>query len=368
MSETPPRTLMVMAGGTGGHVFPGLAVAHRMRAWGWRVVWLGNPGGMEASLVPKHGIPMEYVRFGGLRGKGLKTFIALPLNLLRACAESRRALRRVQPDVVLGMGGYITFPAGIMTALARRPLVLHEQNSVAGLANKVLARLARRVLVAFPGALPNAEWTGNPLRDALTHAGQPKSRYAARSGRLNLLVVGGSLGAAALNEVVPRALALLAPEARPLVLHQAGAKHIDALAENYEAAGLAPGDDVRLVPFIDDMAAAYAQADLVICRSGAMTVAEIAAVGVASLFVPFPHAVDDHQTTNAQFLSEQGAAVLMQQRDLSPQLLADWLRAQTRETLAEMAQRARALAKPEATDRVAQVCAAVALARQKGKQ
>jgi UDP-N-acetylglucosamine--N-acetylmuramyl-(pentapeptide) pyrophosphoryl-undecaprenol N-acetylglucosamine transferase len=368
MSETPQRTLMVMAGGTGGHVFPGLAVAHRMRAWGWRVVWLGNPGGMEASLVPKHGIPMEYVRFGGVRGKGLKTFIALPLNLLRACVESRRALRRVQPDVVLGMGGYITFPAGVMTALARRPLVLHEQNSVAGLANKVLARLARRVLVAFPGALPNAEWTGNPLRDALTHAGEPKSRYEQRSGRLNLLVVGGSLGAAALNEVVPRALARLAPEVRPRVVHQAGAKHMDALADNYQAAGLAPGDDVRLVPFIDDMAAAYAQADLVICRSGAMTVAEIAAVGVAALFVPFPYAVDDHQTTNAEFLSNEGAAVLVQQRDLSPELLADWLRGQTRETLAEMAQRARALAKPEATDRVAQVCAAVALSRQKGKQ
>ena len=368
MSATPQRTLMVMAGGTGGHVFPGLAVAHRMRAWGWRVVWLGNPAGMEASLVPKHGIPMEYVRFGGLRGKGLKTRLTLPVNLLRACLESRRALRRVQPDVVLGMGGYITFPAGVMTALSRRPLVLHEQNSVAGLANKVLAKIARRVLVAFPDVLPNAEWTGNPLRDALTHAAEPKARYAGRSGRLNLLVVGGSLGAAALNEVVPRALALFAPAARPRVVHQAGAKHIDALVANYAAAGLAPGEDLQLVPFIDDMAAAYADADLVICRSGAMTVAEIAAAGVAALFVPFPFAVDDHQTTNAQFLSERGAAVLVQQRDLSPEVLADWLRGETRETLAEMAVRARALAKPEATDRVAQVCAAVALARQEGKQ
>jgi UDP-N-acetylglucosamine--N-acetylmuramyl-(pentapeptide) pyrophosphoryl-undecaprenol N-acetylglucosamine transferase len=368
MSTTPQRTLMVMAGGTGGHVFPGLAVAHRMRAWGWRVVWLGNPAGMEASLVPKHGIPMEFVRFGGLRGKGVRTKLALPLNLLRACLESRQALKRVKPDVVLGMGGYITFPAGVMTALSGRPLVLHEQNSIAGLANKVLAKLARRVLVAFPNALPDAEWTGNPIREELARALAPKERYAARSGPLNVLVVGGSLGAAALNEVVPRAVALLASNERPRIVHQAGAKHIDALRANYEAADLQPGDDVQLVPFIDDMAKAYEAADLVICRSGAMTVAEIAAVGVAALFVPFPYAVDDHQTTNAQFLSEQGGAVLVQQRDLSAENLSDWLRSQTRETLAEMAERSRALAKPDATDRVAQVCAAVALARQEGKK
>ncbi|WP_206951050.1 undecaprenyldiphospho-muramoylpentapeptide beta-N-acetylglucosaminyltransferase [Trinickia acidisoli] len=368
MSATPQRTLMVMAGGTGGHVFPGLAVAHRMRAWGWRVVWLGNPSGMEASLVPKHGVPIEYVRFGGLRGKGLKTKLMLPLNLLRACLESLRVLRRVRPDVVLGMGGYITFPAGVMTALTGRPLVLHEQNSVAGLANKVLAKLARRVLVAFPDTLPGAEWTGNPLRDELCHASEPTSRYASRTGALRVLVVGGSLGAAALNECVPRALALLAPDERPHVIHQAGAKHIDALRGNYAQAGFAPGESLSLVPFIDDMAAAYGDADLVICRSGAMTVAEVAAVGVAALFVPFPYAVDDHQSTNAEFLASQEAAVLVQQRDLSPENLADWLRSQTRETLAEMAERARLLAKPEATDRVAQICAAVALARQEGKQ
>jgi UDP-N-acetylglucosamine--N-acetylmuramyl-(pentapeptide) pyrophosphoryl-undecaprenol N-acetylglucosamine transferase len=358
---------MVMAGGTGGHVFPGLAVAHRMRAWGWRVVWLGNPSGMEASLVPKHGLPIEYVRFGGLRGKGLKTKLMLPLNLLRACMESARVLKRVQPDVVLGMGGYITFPAGVMTALTGRPLVLHEQNSVAGLANKVLAKLARRVLVAFPDTLPGAEWTGNPLRDELCHAQEPKARYASRTGPLRVLVVGGSLGAAALNECVPRALAQLAPEERPHVTHQAGAKHIEALRANYAQAGFEPGEALRLVPFIDDMAAAYGDADLVICRSGAMTVAEVAAVGVAALFVPFPYAVDDHQSTNADFLASQSAAVLVQQRDLSPENLADWLRSQTRETLADMAERARLLAKPDATDRVAQVCAAVALARQQGK-
>ncbi|AME23039.1 undecaprenyldiphospho-muramoylpentapeptide beta-N-acetylglucosaminyltransferase [Burkholderia sp. PAMC 26561] len=357
-------TLMVMAGGTGGHVFPGLAVAHWMQARGWRVVWLGNAAGMEATLVPKHGIAMEYVRFGGVRGKGLKTKLMLPVNLLRACSQSLRALRSVKPDVVLGMGGYITFPAGLMSKLSGTPLVLHEQNSIAGLANKVLAHIAKRVLVAFPNALPNAEWTGNPVRAELAETLSPKERYAARNvkpdARLNVLVVGGSLGAAALNETVPKALALLDPAARPHVVHQAGAKHIDALKANYAAAGLTSDEDVQLVPFIDDMASAYAAADLVICRSGAMTVSEIAAVGVAALFVPFPFAVDDHQTTNAAFLANEGAAHLIQQRDLSAEKLAGWLRDQTRETLSQMAVKARALAKPDATERVGRVCADVA--------
>ena len=368
MTLTQQRTLMVMAGGTGGHVFPGLAVAHLMQAWGWRVVWLGNPTGMEATLVPKHGVPIEFVRFGGLRGKGIKTKLMLPVNLLRACSESLSVLRRVKPDVVLGMGGYITFPAGVMTWLSGRSLVLHEQNSIAGLANKVLAKLAKRVLVAFPDALPNAEWTGNPIREELARVPAPEGRYASRSGPLNVLVVGGSLGAAGLNEVVPKALARLAPNERPRIVHQAGAKHIEAARANYAAAGIqagiqngsAAGDDVQLMPFIDDMTSAYANADLVICRSGAMTVAEIAAVGVAAFFVPFPFAVDDHQTTNAAFLAKNGAAVVVQQRDLSAEKLADWLRGQTRETLVEMAKRSRLLAKPDATEQVAQICATVA--------
>jgi UDP-N-acetylglucosamine--N-acetylmuramyl-(pentapeptide) pyrophosphoryl-undecaprenol N-acetylglucosamine transferase len=361
---TDPRTLMVMAGGTGGHVFPGLAVAHLMQAWGWRVVWLGNPAGMEATLVPKHGIPMEFVRFGGLRGKGIKTKLMLPVNLLRACSESLAVLRRVKPDVVLGMGGYITFPAGVMTWLSGRSLVLHEQNSIAGLANKVLAKLAKRVLVAFPDALPDAEWTGNPIREELARVPAPEARYASRSGPLNVLVVGGSLGAAGLNEVVPNALARLAVHERPRIVHQAGAKHIDAARANYAAAGIQVGntsaDDVQVLPFIDDMTSAYANADLVICRSGAMTVAEIAVVGVAAFFVPFPFAVDDHQTTNAAFLAGNGAAVVVQQRDLTAEQLADWLRGQSRATLAEMAKRSRSLAKPDATEQVAQICATVA--------
>jgi UDP-N-acetylglucosamine--N-acetylmuramyl-(pentapeptide) pyrophosphoryl-undecaprenol N-acetylglucosamine transferase len=354
---TGARTLMVMAGGTGGHVFPGLAVAHRMASRGWRVVWLGNPAGMEATLVPRHGISIEYVQFGGVRGKGLSTKLALPLNLLRACLQSRRVLQRVRPDVVLGMGGYITFPAGLMAALMRRPLVLHEQNSIAGLANRVLARLARRVLVAFPGALPGGDWTGNPIRDELTGLPEPAARYAARQGRLRVLVVGGSLGAAALNEVVPRALALL-PQDRPVqVVHQAGARHLDALRAHYAAAGLVEGAHVRLLPFIDDMAAAYADADLVICRSGAMTVAEIAAVGVAAVFVPFPFAVDDHQTTNARFLSERDAAWLIQQNELDAARLSGLIAGANRDKLAAVAQRARALAKPDATEQVARACA-----------
>lgn len=397
-------TLLVMAGGTGGHVFPGLAVAHAMRAEGWRVVWLGNATGMEATLVPQHGIPMAFVRFGGLRGKGLRTKLMLPLNLLRACADSLRILRRVKPDVVLGMGGYITFPAGIMTALSGRALVMHEQNSVAGLANKVLAKFARRVLVAFPGALPKGEWTGNPIREEVINVAPPAQRYAARRGPLRLLVVGGSLGAAALNETVPKALAQLPAHLRPHVVHQAGAKHMDALRAHYAAAGLtatvvstapaaaptattatalntppaaasnatsiptAPSleavdpTSIELVPFIDDIATAYAQADVVICRAGAMTIAEVAAVGVAALFVPFPFAVDDHQTGNAAFLADQGAAVLIQQRDLDATRLANWLAGLTRATLAEMAEKARALAKPDATAQVARVCMAAAAA------
>ncbi|GAB7541857.1 undecaprenyldiphospho-muramoylpentapeptide beta-N-acetylglucosaminyltransferase [Cupriavidus sp. CuC1] len=353
---TAPRTLLVMAGGTGGHVFPGLAVARALREQGWRVVWLGNRTGMEATLVPKYDIPMEFIQFGGLRGKGPLTMLLLPLNLLRAFWQSLQALRRVRPDVVLGMGGYITFPAGMMASLLGRPLVLHEQNSIAGLANKVLAKVADRVLCAFPNALPDSEWTGNPVRDEVAHMPAPEARYDSRTGPLRLLVVGGSLGAAALNEVVPKALALLPQDERPLVKHQAGAKQIDALRANYQAAGVA----AETLPFIDDMAAAYAQADLVICRAGAMTVSEVAAAGVAALFVPFPHAVDDHQTTNAQFLSAQDAALLVQQNELTASGLAQTLASLSRPRLREMAHQARGLAKPDATRRVAEICSQMA--------
>ena len=350
------KTILVMAGGTGGHVFPGLAVADYLHARGWRVVWMGNPEGMEAKLVPARGYEMAWVRFAALRGKGLLRKLLLPVNLLRAFGQSLGALSRVKPNVVLGMGGYVTFPGGMMAALTGRPLVVHEQNSVAGLANRVLAGVADRILSGFPGVLRQGEWAGNPVRTEIAALPLPAQRYAGRSGPLDVLVVGGSLGARALNEAVPRALALLQPGERPRVTHQSGAKQIDDLRAAYAAAGM----EAQLLPFIDDMAARYAAADLVVCRAGALTIAELAAAGVASVLVPFPLAVDDHQTGNARFLSEAGAAILLPQRELTPEKLAALLRELTREKLAAMAEKARALAKPEATRAVAEVCMEVA--------
>jgi UDP-N-acetylglucosamine--N-acetylmuramyl-(pentapeptide) pyrophosphoryl-undecaprenol N-acetylglucosamine transferase len=343
---------MVMAGGTGGHVFPGLAVAEHLRDAGWKVVWMGNPEGMEARLVPARGYDMAWVRFGALRGKGLLRVALLPLNLLRGFWQAFRELGRFRPGVVLGMGGYISFPGGMMSALRGIPLLVHEQNSVAGLANRVLARLADRVLTGFPGALPGAQWSGNPVRSDIAAIAGPAQRYGERQGPLSVLVVGGSLGAKVLNDTVPQALALLAPAQRPRVTHQAGANNVEALRAAYAQAGI----EAELLPFIDDMAPRYAAADLVICRAGALTVAELAAAGVASVLVPFPHAVDDHQTANARFLSESGAAVLLPQGELSPERLAGLVRGLSREQLMEMALKARALAKPEATRIVAQAC------------
>jgi UDP-N-acetylglucosamine--N-acetylmuramyl-(pentapeptide) pyrophosphoryl-undecaprenol N-acetylglucosamine transferase len=346
------RTIMIMAGGTGGHVFPALAVAEYLSARGWRVVWLGARTGMEASLVPKHGYDMAWVRFSGLRGKGLLRVLALPANLLIAFWQSARAILARRPDVVLGMGGYISFPGGMMASLFKRPLAIHEQNSVAGLANKVLARLADRLLQAFPGALPGAEVCGNPVRREIVALAPPRARFGKRAGRLKLLVVGGSLGARALNETVPQALALLPEEARPEVTHQAGAQHLADLRQAYAAAGVR----AEVLAFIDDIAGRYGEADIVICRAGALTVAELACAGVASILVPFPHAVDDHQTGNAKFLSGHGAAILLPQTELSAERLAGLLRGLTRERLLDMAEKARALGKPDATEAVARAC------------
>lgn len=345
-------TLLVMAGGTGGHIFPGLAVADRLRKDGWKIVWLGNASGMEFKLVPAKGIPFEAIQFGGLRGKGLKTKLLLPYNLLRAFAQSVSILRRIKPSVVLGMGGYVTFPAGLATRIMGRPLVLHEQNSIAGLANRILAKFADRKLCAFPGALPSAEWVGNPLRADLLKLPSPAERYAGRSGNLHLLIVGGSLGAQALNQVLPEALALIPESLRPIVFHQSGAKNEIDLRTRYEANGVV----ARVEAFIDDMALAYAEADVVICRAGAMTVAELSASGVASCLVPFPYAVDDHQTFNAKFLADAQAAVLMPQAQLTAEKLSNWLLSLTRIQLQEMAEKALACAKPQATERVAEVC------------
>jgi UDP-N-acetylglucosamine--N-acetylmuramyl-(pentapeptide) pyrophosphoryl-undecaprenol N-acetylglucosamine transferase len=350
--RTMARTLMIMAGGTGGHVFPGLAVAERVRGAGWTIIWLGSRAGMEATLVPRHGYAMAWVDFSGLRGKGVIAFALLPLRLLRAFGQSLRALFVHRPDVVLGLGGYQSFPGGMMAVLLGRPLVIHEQNSVAGLANRVLAGVADRVLAGFPGALGKARVVGNPVRPEIGALPAPEARYAARAGELRLLVVGGSLGAQALNETVPAALARIAAERRPRVRHQSGAQHIAALERAYREAGV--GADC--VAFIEDMAAAYAEADLVICRAGALTVAELAAAGVASVLVPFPHAVDDHQSANARYLADAGAAMLIPQSELSPERLARLVGELSRERLRDMAVKARALAKPDATEQVARQC------------
>ncbi|CAB1370239.1 undecaprenyldiphospho-muramoylpentapeptide beta-N-acetylglucosaminyltransferase [Denitratisoma oestradiolicum] len=345
------KTILVMAGGTGGHIMPGLAVADHLRSLGWRVVWMGNPEGMEARLIPERGFETAWVRFSALRGKGLLRKLLLPLNLLFACFQAWREMRRVQPDVVLGLGGYITFPGGLVAALTGRPLVLHEQNSVAGLANRVLARLAKRVLTGFPGVLRGGEWVGNPVRPEISHLPAPDERLAGREGPLRLLVLGGSLGAQVLNRTLPAGLARISTEERPEVWHQSGEKHIEDLRACYAEAGV----EARLAPFIADMAEAYAWADLVVCRAGALTVAELAAAGVASVLVPFPHAVDDHQTANALFLSQAGAAVLLPQEELQPETLS-LLRNYSRPQLLEMARRARDMAKPDATVTVARVC------------
>ena len=346
------RTALVMAGGTGGHIFPGLALAEALRERGWQVHWLGTPGSMEERLVPPRGFAFEAIDFSGVRGKGLKTLLALPLRLARACLQARAVVRRLQPDVVIGLGGYVTFPGGIAARLARKPLLLHEQNSVPGMANKLLSRLATRVYTAFPNVLPDAQWVGNPMRRAFTRQPRPERRFAWRQGPLRLLVVGGSLGAKALNDIVPQALAWIHEQDRPIVTHQSGESQIEALRRSYAAAGV----EATLTPFIEDTAAAFAEADLVLCRAGASTVTEIAAVGAAAVFVPFPHAVDDHQTTNAQYLVKVGGGWLVQQADLTAHGLAEMLQNMKRQDLLAKAQKARTMRKINATRDIVAAC------------
>ena len=346
-----------MAGGTGGHIFPGLAVAEALRERGWRVHWLGGRGSaghpsMESQLVPPRGFAFETIDFSGVRGKGPVTLALLPVRLLKAFWQSVQVIRRVKPDVVLGLGGYISFPAGMMSVLLGKTLILHEQNSVAGMVNRLLASVADRVFTAFPGVLEKAEWVGNPLRPAFTRQPDPAVRFAGRSGPLRLLVVGGSLGAAALNELVPKAVALIPAAARPRVIHQSGARQIEALRANYQAAGV----QAELTPFIEDTAQAFADADLIICRAGASTVTEIAAVGAAALFVPFPSAVDDHQTVNAQFLVAQGGGWLAKQSDLTSEKLAIMLQKTERTALVQCALQAKKMQKIDSTAHLVAAC------------
>lgn len=343
------RTLLVMAGGTGGHIFPALAVANALRDKGWDVVWLGAAGAMETRVVPQHGIDLVTLQITGVRGKGWLKKLVQPWVQLKAIYRALDLIFRRRPDVAVGFGGFTGFPGGVAMRLCWLPLVIHEQNSVAGLTNKVLAKIANRVLFAFPSAFPGREGCiGNPIRPELQQVALPAARFAGRTGPLKVLVVGGSLGAQVFNEEVPKALALLAPDQRPHVIHQAGEKHIDALRANYAAAGVT----AECVAFIADMANAYAEADLVLCRAGALTVSELASVGAAAILVPFPHAVDDHQTGNARYLSAQDAGILLPQQELNAAKLADWFSRLDRGACQQMAERARALAQPDATAKV----------------
>ena len=346
------KTALVMAGGTGGHIFPGLAVAEALREQGWRVHWLGGPQSMESRLVPPRGFTFEQIDFSGVRGKGWVTLALLPLRLLKAFWQSIRVIRRVSPDVVVGLGGYITFPAGMMAVLLGKPLILHEQNSIAGMANKILAGVADRVFTTFPGVFAKGAWIGNPLRKEFLSQMPPEQRFAERSGRMKLLVVGGSLGAKALNDVIPKALAAMPVGDRPQVTHQGGEKQIELLRANYAAAGV----EAELTPFIADTARAFADADVVICRAGASTVSEIAAVGAAAIFVPFPFAVDDHQTTNAKFLSDQGAATLVPQTELTAERIVHLLSKYERLAQHLCRLKAYSLRKIDATGQVVQAC------------
>ncbi len=347
---TTPK-IIIMAGGTGGHIMPGLAVAKALQARGWQVLWLGNPDRMEGKLVPAQNIEILPLYFNGVRGKGLLTLIKLPFTLLGALFQVRKIFRQQQPNIVLGMGGYVAFPGGVMAWFSRIPLIVHEQNAVAGTANRLLAKLAKRTLTGFPGALPEAVMVGNPVRSELVALGDAATRYAIRTGSLKILVLGGSQGAASINQLVPQAIAKLKPGAYE-ICHQSGAKHLQTVQQIYKDLGI----EAEIKPFIDDMAQALSNADLVICRAGAMTVAEVAAVGVAALFIPLPTAIDDHQTANARYLSECGGGWLMPQVELTADKLIQWLANINREQLAQVALHAQDHASLNATQLIAEAC------------
>jgi UDP-N-acetylglucosamine--N-acetylmuramyl-(pentapeptide) pyrophosphoryl-undecaprenol N-acetylglucosamine transferase len=351
------RPILIMAGGTGGHVFPALALARLLREQSTDVIWLGTERGLESRIIPAEGIPIEKLSIGGLRGKGALTWLAAPFRLSRALWQALAVMRRHQPSVVVGLGGFVTGPGGVAAWLTRCPLVIHEQNAVAGFTNRCLAHLARQVLEAFPGSFGHdvhARAIGNPVRRDISAVPPPAERFAGRTGPIRILVIGGSQGAARLNAVVPFALKRLAGSLAFDVRHQAGERWLEAGRASYAQAGVRA--DVR--PFIEDMSEAYAWADLVICRAGALTISELAAAGVAAVLVPFPNAVDDHQAYNAQYLVREGAAVLISDRELTAERLASELQrlCAGRGKLLAMAERARLLAKPRAAAELAASC------------
>ncbi len=365
------RTILIMAAGSGGHIFPGLAIASELAARGWKIHWMGTPTGMENRLVAQAGYPMTRVNMSGVRGKGALAWLVLPLRILVAFWQASAAIFRIRPDVVLSMGGYVAFPGGMMAALWGKPLVVHEPGAVAGITNRVLAPVADRVIVGMEGAferkvaqkwanaLPKpkrVEWLGTPVREEITAIAPPAERFAARSARLRLLVVGGSLGAQTMSDLVLAALAAMAPAERPEVVHQSGEKLFEGLRGAYAQAGV----EGEVVPFIADMASRYAWCDLLICRSGAITVAEITAAGIAAILFPLPWFVADEQAANAAFLAEQGAGIAMQQLETQPAALAEALRSLDRHRLLDMARKARSLGKPDATRRCAELCVEIA--------
>lgn len=353
MSGSEKKPVMIMAGGTGGHVYPALAVADELRARGVSVVWLGTRKGIEARLVPEAGITVDWMGVNGLRGKGVLRLMLAPFNLLLACAQALRIMLKRNPCAVLGMGGFVSGPGGLVAWLLRKPLLIHEQNAIPGLTNRLLAKAAGQVMEAFPGSFSkHSLHVGNPVRKAITLIESPDSRFDTRRDALHLLVFGGSLGAARFNEVIPQALAKLNPEQRPQVRHQAGPKNIEHAKKNYADVGI----DAQVDAYIDDMAEAYQWADLVICRSGAMTISELSAAGVAAILVPYPYAVDDHQTANARYLSDTSAAILLPQDKMTVEKLVEILSSFSRDQARTMAQKARSLGKPESTNIVAEQC------------
>ncbi len=357
------RPIMVMAGGTGGHVIPALSVANELRQQGEKIVWIGTHAGIEARLVPAQDFPIEWLTVAGLRGKGVKTLALAPFKLLQACWQARQILAQHKPRAVLGMGGFASGPGGLMAWLMRIPLVIHEQNSIIGMTNKILSRFARICLFAFPQAaqgIRHASVIGNPVRREILDIEKPQQRLAGRDQQtMRILVLGGSLGARRLNQVLPAALALLPAAQRPLVRHQCGKAHLQDCQDLYRENGV----EAEVSDFIEDMQAAYVWADLVICRAGALTIAELSAAGSASILVPFPYAVDDHQYHNARYLAESQAAILVREQDFT----AEWLSAQIihlqqhRAELQQMAEQAHGLAYTEATQRVASAVMQVAL-------